>query len=89
MVLAFLLFLSIIIFFSVLYMSFARDKFTKIMVLNYISGLMILLIAALSLNFHRSFYLDIAIIYILLSFIASLAFSGYFKRDNKKHEKKE
>ncbi len=70
-------------------MIFVKDKFTKIMVLNYISGLVILIISALSLNIYRSFYLDIAIIYVLLSFIASLAFYRYLKKENKKNDKKE
>jgi len=50
--------------------------------LNYISGLIIVLICMMSLYSHNNFYIDIAIIYAILNFIASFAFANYLTNKN-------
>ena len=84
----FLSFISIIILMSIIALIFNKEIFTKILFLNYISGLVILLISIISLYPYKSSYIDIAIIYAILSFIASVGFLNYFKikKDRKDDE---
>jgi multicomponent Na+:H+ antiporter subunit F len=77
------------IFLSLIYLIYKKEIFIKIMLLNYISGLIILIISTMSLHSFNSSYIDIAIIYVLLSFTTSIGFLNYFKIKNKKKEKDE
>ena len=62
----------------------AKEKFTKLLLSNYLSTLIILAIASISLTPYRQSYIDIAYIYIFLSFIGNLGFLQYFidKKNN-------
>jgi multisubunit Na+/H+ antiporter MnhF subunit len=64
---------------SIIALILHKDIFIKILFLNYISGLVILLISIISLYLYKNSYIDIAIIYAILSFIASVGFLNYFK----------
>ena len=80
--------LLILIFLSsIIYMFFIKDKFVKLMILNYLSGIIILIIAIESLTPHKYYYVDIAIIYIILSFIASLGYLKFFDNEAKDERK--
>ena len=78
----FLSFISIIILISIIALILNKEIFTKILFLNYISGLVILLISIISLYPYKSSYVDIAMIYAILSFIVSIGFLNYFKIKN-------
>ena len=82
-----LLILSIMIAVSILYLMISNELFTKLLIMNYITSLVVVLIAAMSLLPYYSSYLDIAFIYLLLSFIASLAFLQYFDKSRRKSGK--
>jgi multisubunit Na+/H+ antiporter MnhF subunit len=84
----FTIFLSAIILLGIIALIFNKDIFTRILFLNYISGIAILLICTISIYPYNSSYIDIAIIYSLLSFIASLGFLNYYKNRNNQADKK-
>ena len=87
MITFFILFISLILFVSTIALLTNKELFTRILFLNYISGMSVLMISALSLYSYNSSYIDIAIIYVLLSFIASFAFLHYFKFRSKNKDK--
>ncbi|WP_341789331.1 monovalent cation/H+ antiporter complex subunit F [Rickettsia endosymbiont of Polydrusus tereticollis] len=56
----------------------AIDVFTQLLVLNSFTGITTLLICVCGSYLRNSSYLDIALIYFFLSFIASNAYLKYF-----------
>lgn len=68
------------LFLSLITYLFVRktDIFTKLLVLNSFTSVVSLFICCLGLYSGNSSYLDIAIIYFLLSFIATNSYLKYF-----------
>ncbi|MFK8039945.1 MAG: monovalent cation/H+ antiporter complex subunit F [Rickettsiaceae bacterium] len=62
----------------VLYSLSAKEYFVKILILNNATSITGLLICFLSSFVDNNAYIDIAIIYFILSFIASAAYLRYF-----------
>jgi len=60
-----------------------KDVFTKLLVLNSLTSVITLFICFLSTFKANSSYIDIAIIYFILSFIAGNAYLKYFKQPTK------
>ncbi|WP_253307486.1 MULTISPECIES: monovalent cation/H+ antiporter complex subunit F [unclassified Rickettsia] len=56
----------------------AIDAFTQLLILNSFTSIMTLLICFCGSYLRNSSYLDIALIYLFLSFIASNAYLKYF-----------
>lgn len=54
------------------------NKFTKILLLNSLTNIVVLIICSLSMTSATASYIDIALIYILLSFIATISYLKYF-----------
>lgn len=58
----------------------AVDNLTRILILNSFTAVVTLIICAFGLYLGNSSYLDIALIYCFLSFIASSAYLKYFNQ---------
>lgn len=56
------------------------EVFDRLVALNIASDLVIIIMCAISIYTGISFYLDIAIIYAILSFSGIIAFTKYFKK---------
>ncbi len=65
----------------------ARDVFTKLLILNSCTSIITLLICFCGSYIANSSYLDIALIYFLLSFIASSGYLKYFIYQSKEAKK--
>ncbi|HJD65951.1 MAG TPA: cation:proton antiporter [Rickettsia endosymbiont of Bembidion nr. Transversale] len=81
------IFLIIIsLFISLITYLFIRktDIFTKLLILNSLTCVVSLFICCLGLYLGNSSYLDIAIIYFLLSFIATNGYLKYFVYESDK-----
>lgn len=77
--------IALLIFISLLLYIFLNNKdvFTKLLVLNSLTSVSTLFICFLSIFKANSSYIDIAIIYFMLSFIAGNAYLKYFKKQSK------
>ena len=73
-----MLLLLLSLFLLCFYLFNEKDFFTKILVFNNITGIVLLLICFISTFIFNQTYLDIAIIYFLLSFVVSCAYYRYF-----------
>jgi len=62
------------------------DIFTKLLILNSFTSLVGLFICCLGLYLGNSSYIDIAIIYFLLSFIATKSYLKYFIHESNKNK---
>ena len=62
------------------------SKWNRLLGLNLVAGKMTLIIIVMAVASGNSFYLDIAIVYILLSFIGTVALSDYLVERNKKQK---
>jgi len=62
------------------------DIFTKLLILNSFTSLVSLFICCLGLYLGNSSYLDIAIIYFLLSFIATNSYLKYFIHESNENK---
>lgn len=82
----FLIILSL--FISLITYLFIRktDIFTKLLILNSLTSVVSLFICCLGLYLGNSSYLDIAIIYFLLSFIATNGYLKYFVYESDKNK---
>jgi multicomponent Na+:H+ antiporter subunit F len=83
------IFLIIIsLFISLITYLFIRktDIFTKLLILNSLTSVVSLFICCLGLYLGNSSYLDIAIIYFLLSFIATNGYLKYFVYESDKNK---
>ncbi|ABE04705.1 cation:proton antiporter [Rickettsia bellii] len=83
------IFLIIIsLFISLITYLFIRktDIFTKLLILNSLTSVVSLFICCLGLYLGNSSYLDIAIIYFLLSFIATNGYLKYFVYESSKNK---
>lgn len=72
--------LVLVLLFSLI---FQKELFTKILFLNSLTNLVILIITILGSYKYNASYLDIAIIYAALSFIASQAILRFIILSNK------
>lgn len=73
-----LIFTSIITVMLILGLFFQNDIFTKILFLNSATSVIALLICMLGTFKANSYYLDISIIYFILSTIVNAAYLKYF-----------
>lgn len=82
----FLIILSL--FISLITYLFIRktDIFTKLLILNSLTSVVSLFICCLGFYLGNSSYLDIAIIYFLLSFIATNGYLKYFIYESDKNK---
>lgn len=62
------------------------DIFTKLLILNSLTSVVSLFICCLGLYLGNSSYLDIAIIYFLLSFIETNGYLKYFVYESSKNK---
>lgn len=60
-----------------------HDRLTS---LNVVGGMVVILMATLSLRFGGALYLDVALIYAVLSFIGIIAVAGLLRGSQKKAE---
>ena len=75
-----LIFLSLIVLLLIIGLIKNRNIFIKILFLNTITNIIALFICFLGTFTFNDTYVDIAIIYLLLSFIATLAYLKYFSQ---------
>ena len=73
-----LLFLSIILTIAVIFFIISQNSFIKILTGNYITSIVVVIIVTSSFLPSYSTYIDIAFIYVLLGFIASIGFLRYY-----------
>lgn len=80
--------LVICLFISLTTYLFVRkaDIFTKLLILNSLTTLVSLFICCLGLYSGNNSYIDIAIIYFLLSFIATNGYLKYFIHESNKNK---
>lgn len=68
-----------LIYVIILLVGIIRTNIAKIILLNSLTNIIALLICFVGILKHESSYLDIAIIYFILSFISTNAYLKYFK----------
>jgi len=69
------LILIVVVLFTMIY---RKELFDRIILLNLISLLIIILMCMLSIKFDIWYYLDIALVYAVLSFSGVIALCNYF-----------
>ena len=74
----FIYFDIMLIMFTLLTMFFRKELFDRIILLNIISLLIIILMCMLSISLNIRYYLDIALVYAVLSFSGIVALCNYF-----------
>ncbi len=73
------LIISIFIFIALIRVFLVKTIFDKLVILDVINILAISLLIALSIVFKENILVDVAVVYILLSFISVLYFARYIK----------
>lgn len=78
------LLLSVLVLFAILRMAFSRNIPERIVVLDTINTLIIAMLIALGAAFRRALYIDIAIVYGLLSFVGTIYIARYLREERNK-----
>ncbi|PLX17667.1 MAG: hypothetical protein C0601_06460 [Candidatus Muiribacterium halophilum] len=74
----FIYFDIILIMFTLMTMLYRKGLFDRIILLNIISLIIIILMCILSISLNIWYYLDIALVYAVLSFSGIVALCNYF-----------
>jgi multisubunit Na+/H+ antiporter MnhF subunit len=62
-------------------MPFVESFFEKLVFLSALSSFVVILMCMLAVIYKKEFYLDIALMYSLLSFTGMLCFAWFFKKE--------
>lgn len=78
------LILSVLVLLAILRMAFSKNIPERIVALDTINTLIIALLVVLGAAYRRALYIDIAIVYGLLSFVGTIYIARYLREERDK-----